>query len=120
MASREHILDNKELEVSQQPSLEDRPDPPTTVSVRDFHIPTTSRDGLKNYFETPRSGGGEVTEVTIHTQKGRDHVAYVTFSDAQGTVFMLVLWYERPRYGVSCRYCGMNVQGTVFHVGIVV
>ena len=107
MASREHILDDKELEVSQHPAPEDRPDPPaTTVSVRDFHIPTTSRDGLKNYFETPRSGGGEVTEVTIHTQKGRDPVAYVSFSDVQGTVFMSVLWYERPRYGV--------------HVGIVV
>ena len=87
VALRQHTLEGDVLDVRLHPSLNDTPEPACTVSVRNFHVPSTTEEALRNYFETPMSEGGVVTAVEIHTREVRYPVAYVTFQNADGTMF---------------------------------
>ena len=93
VASRQHRLDNEVLEVSLYPSPNQQLEPACTVSVRNFHIPSTTEDNLRHYFENPRSGGGEVIGVTVHSRKVKEPIAYVCFRRAQGITYHKILIY---------------------------
>ncbi|KAL8619991.1 hypothetical protein ACOMHN_015273 [Nucella lapillus] len=85
VASRKHRLDGKKLAVKLRAS-QSRPTKPAekkAVCVENFDIPTTTEDALRNHFENPRNGGGEVTDVKIGTDRQNVLVAIVTFREAK-------------------------------------
>ena len=65
--------------------------PAKMVKVTGFDQPTTTQDALWNYFETRRSGGGEVTDVTFESSDVSVPAAFVTFRNALGMWCTLLL-----------------------------
>ena len=82
----EHILNGAKLDISIEYCKSK--DVKKTIKVTGLAAKTT-KDSIINYFENERrSGGGEVESVDFQIDRG---MAFVTFSDANGRCFKVLL-----------------------------